>query len=112
MKKIFIFTVIGAAVSASAIAGFINDTQTDISVTHAKEMRDEMPVQLKGNITQSLGDEKYLFSDGKETIIVEIDDEGWQGQNVSPKDTVLIVGEMDKDIWGTEIDVETVQLIK
>ena len=112
MKKIFILSVLWSVASLSVWAGFIDGAQSNVSVAAAKEMRDETPVKLKGNLVQRIGNEKYLFSDGADTIAVEIDDEVWGGQDVSPQDTVLIVGEMDKDLLGTEIDVETIQLIK
>ena len=114
MKKIFTYTVLAVlSTIAMAQAAFIETkADTDISVAHAKELKNNAPVRLKGNIVESLGDEKYLFSDGKETIIVEIDNEDWAGQDVSAQDFVIIVGEMDKDFFGTEVDVEAIQLVK
>ena len=113
MKKTFTYALFGIlAIVGVAQAAFIDKGSTEVSVTHAKEMKDNMPVRLKGNIIQNLGDEKYLFSDGTETIIVEIDNEDWDGQDVSAKDTVIIIGEMDKDFWGTEVDVDSIQLVQ
>ena len=100
------------AASTICYAAFVDGSDTYISVANAKQLRDETPVNLKGNIIQNLGDEKYLFSDGTETIIVEIDNEDWGGQDVSAKDTVIIIGEMDKDFWGTEVDVDSIQLVQ
>ena len=113
MKKTFTYALFAIlAIVTAAQAAFIDKGSTEVSVAHAKEMKDNTPVRLKGNIVQNLGDEKYLFTDETETIIVEIDNEDWGGQDVSAKDTVIILGEMDKDFWGTEVDVESVQLVQ
>ena len=113
MKKTLTYTVFAIFAGIVAVqAAFIDKTDTNISVAHAKEMKDNTPVRLKGNIQQNLGDEKYLFTDGNQTIIVEIDNEDWGGQDVSAKDTVIIIGEMDKDFWGTEVDVDSIQLVQ
>ena len=113
MKKTSIMVIICAlAVSSVAFSAFIEGPKQNISVAHAKEMKDNSSVQLKGKIMQNLGDEKYLFTDGSDTIIVEIDEDDWKGQDVSAQDIIIITGEMDKDFFGTEIDVESIQLVK
>ena len=43
---------------------------------------------------------------------VEIDDENWHGLDVTPKDVVRIKGEVDKEMFSTEIDVDTIELKK
>ena len=45
-------------------------------------------------------------------VVVEIDDEDWRGVDVKPEDTVIIKGEIDKDVFSTEIDVDIVELKK
>ena len=113
MKKTFTYALFGVLAIVTAVqAAFIDKGTTEVSVANAKEMKDNTPVRLKGNVIQSLGDEKYLFTDGNQTIIIEIDTEDWGGQDVSAKDTVIITGEIDKDLFGTEIDVETIQLVQ
>ena len=53
--------------------------------------------------------EKYKFSDGKDTIIIEIDDEDWGGLSVGPDETVTIYGEVDGNtIRANEIDVKRI----
>ncbi len=75
-------------------------------------MADDAFVIIQGNITQGLGDEKYVFTDGKDTITVEIDDEDWKGLNVGPDDVVVITGEVDKSWNNVEIDVDEIVLAK
>lgn len=80
-----------------------------ITVKQAKELPDDTQLVLRGNIIQSLGDEKYTFQDGTDTITVEIDDEDWNGVIVQPSDTVLIWGVVDNGLFRTEIDVNKIQ---
>ena len=54
-----------------------------VSVEQAKGMSDDTVVILQGNIQKKVGDELYLFSDGKDTVIIEIDDDEWNGITVS-----------------------------
>lgn len=81
-----------------------------VTVQQAKSMPDETVLVLRGNIIESLGDEKYVFQDGTDSITVEIDDEDWNGITVSPTDTVTIWGEVDNGIFKTEIDVTRIQV--
>ena len=75
-------------------------------------MSDDTPVVLNGQIEKSLGNEKYQFKDATGTVVVEIDDEDWRGVDVRPENMVTIKGEIDKDMFTTEIDVDSVELKK
>ncbi|HFQ4954747.1 TPA: YgiW/YdeI family stress tolerance OB fold protein [Vibrio vulnificus] len=79
------------------------------TVANALTARDDTTVELTGNIVQSLGNEIYLFKDATGEIQVEIDHEDWRGQNVAPKDKVLIIGEVDSELVSTKIDVDSIQ---
>ncbi|NUC53561.1 NirD/YgiW/YdeI family stress tolerance protein, partial [Escherichia coli] len=46
------------------------------------------------------------------TIVTDIDESVWAGQNVSPEDKVIIEGELDKDLNSVELDVKTLKLLK
>ena len=62
---------------------------------------------------KELGDEKYLFKDASGTVTVEIDNEDWRGLNVTPQDTVILNGEIDKEMFkDTKIDVDSIALKK
>ncbi len=89
--------------------GFVNGKETVVTVVQVNEMRDDVPVIISGKILQRTGDEKYLFEDGTGTIIVEIDDDDWRGQTVTPTDTVKLYGDVDRGIFKTEIDVEYIE---
>lgn len=67
---------------------------------------------LKGYVVKATGDEKYQFSDQTGSITVDIDDDLWQGQPVSAKTPVTIIGEIDIDYKPTkrvEVDVDQVK---
>ncbi|MFA0439035.1 hypothetical protein BCU70_10085 [Vibrio sp. 10N.286.49.C2] len=79
------------------------------TVEEALDSRDDARVELTGKITHSLGDEEYQFTDGKNTIVIEIDDNKWAGLHVTPNDSITITGSIDKDSWeDASIDVNRV----
>ena len=92
--------------------GFQGPVLAPSSVAEALKLNDDTPVVLVGQIEKSLGDEKYLFKDASGSVTVEIDNEDWRGVTVTPKDTIVIQGEIDKDFFKTEIDVDSVALKK
>ena len=114
--------VVALGLSANAFAagfqgqanmgGFQGPGLQPSSVAEALKLNDDTPVVLIGQIEKSLGDEKYLFKDATGSVTVEIDNEDWRGVNVTPKDTIVIQGEVDKDFFKTEIDVDSVALKK
>ncbi|MBD5400926.1 NirD/YgiW/YdeI family stress tolerance protein [bacterium] len=123
MKKTALF-VIGATVFASAAnAGFVPSTapvtatngdnmvvtDTIITVKQAKDMKDDTDVVLQGKIVSQFGGERYTFADDTDSIMVEIDDDAWKGQTITPEDTVRIYGEVDRGIFSTEVEVDRVQ---
>ncbi len=94
------------------MGGFQGPGLEPSSVSEALKLNDDTPVVLVGQIEKSLGGEKYLFKDATGSVTVEIDNEDWRGVNVTPKDTIVIQGEVDKDFFKTEIDVDSVALKK
>lgn len=124
MKRISIFTIGMILAAGAANAGFVEESVTTVSkggfvngaeeivtTTQVREMRDDTPVVVKGKILKRTGDEKYMFQDGADTMIVEIDDDDWRGLVVTPDDIVILRGEVDKGIMSTEIDVDYVELV-
>ena len=124
MKKISIFAITLVAVATNAamagfqsdtmqktnpMGGFVGGTENIVTVNQVKEMRDDVPVIVKGHIIQRMGDEKYLFEDSTGSVTVEIDDKDWRGQTITPSDTVKLFGEVDSGWFNTEIDVDYVE---
>ncbi len=62
----------------------------------------------KGN---SRASDLYVFKDASGTINVDIDHKRWNGVTVTPKDTVEIQGEVDKDWNSVEIDVKQIRKV-
>ncbi|MDR1935344.1 MAG: NirD/YgiW/YdeI family stress tolerance protein, partial [Candidatus Accumulibacter sp.] len=63
-------------------------------------------------IIRHLGKDKYLFKDATGEITVEIDDDEWGGQTITPDDLVELQGEIDKEWRRVEIDVDRVLPLK
>jgi len=81
------------------------------SVEEALSAKDDQQVTIKGKIVRSLGNEKYEFSDGEKTIVIEIDDDDWKGLSVSPDDTIEIQGKVEKEWRHSEIEVKRFQKV-
>lgn len=121
MKKISMIALSGLLVFGAANAefqsttpttskgGFMPDNETIVTVKQVMEMRDDVPVIVQGRIVQRMGDETYLFEDSTGNIRIEIDDDDWRGQTITPNDTVKLYGEVDRGIFKTEIDIDYVE---
>lgn len=92
--------------------GFMGDTSKAeiVTIKQAMAMPDESEVTLSGQIEKRVKKDKYVFKDSSGTIMVEIDKKVWNGQTVTPNDTVIISGELDKNDDRSKIEVE--RLIK
>lgn len=92
------------------VSGAMADT-----VARAKDLQDDAPVVLTGNIiSQVMGKKhKFMFKDATGEILVDIDRKAFRGQEVTPQDTVRLMGKVDKD-WGEdlEIDVKRLEIVK
>lgn len=74
---------------------------------------DDKEVLLTGKILRKVSNEKYIFSDGKDEIRVEIDNEILPVTAIDDKTTVEIRGEIEKDFMESpEIDVDTITIKK
>ena len=101
------------AFSQKTQGGFNGPALAPTTVAEALKLSDDTPVVLVGKIEKNLGHEKYLFNDASGSVIVEIDDDDWNGVNVTPADTIEIRGEVDKEMLkDTEIDAVYVSLKK
>lgn len=119
MKKfvLFLFTVfcINSAHAQVNTGGFEGPdiNKNNVTVEQALKMSDETRVVIVGQIVNSLGDEKYTFKDSTGEVIVEIDDEDWNGLKVKPENVIEITGEVDKELMETtKIDVDLIVIKK
>lgn len=120
MKKISVLTMLAFLPICSAIAGqgmtntqnknnMNNQQPTYWSVTEVMSLPDNTPVTMRGRITKNMGDNIYVFEDSSGTIMMEIDEEDWNGKTVRVNDIVTIYGNVDKGSDYIEIDVNSVQ---
>ena len=105
------------ALSLSGLAfgqgGFTGpDNLRQVTVAEALELPDDTDVKVQGYIVRSLGDEKYEFRDDSATINVEIDDDDWHGVEATPDVLVEIVGEIDAERDGPELEADSVRLVQ
>ena len=112
MNKILSVSALAMVVtfSTGAFAAFQGPELAPVTIAEALQMKDDTAVVLNGQIEKSLGNEKYLFKDATGSITVEIDDENWHGLDVTPQDVVRIKGEVHKETFPTEIDLDTIEL--
>ncbi|MDD3025799.1 MAG: NirD/YgiW/YdeI family stress tolerance protein [Aliarcobacter skirrowii] len=88
--------------------GFIGSSAVKVTVKEAKELKDDTPVVLEGNIIKHLEKDKYIFKDNTGEIKIEIDEDDWGGLIISEEDTVIIYGEVDKYLKYLKIDVDSI----
>jgi len=93
--------------------GFKQDmSQMQVStVQNAQNMQENSTVALQGNISKRVKKDKYLFNDNTGEIIVEIEGYAWRGQDVSPQDVVMIVGQIDKDDNVNIVEVDEIMIV-
>ena len=95
--------------------GFVSKHKSEnvISVKEVLKLNDDAKVVLEGKIKSHIKSDRYEFVDKNgDTIVVEIDNNKW-GNATANEDTLLrIRGEVDKDFTKTEIDVDSVEVIK
>lgn len=72
---------------------------------------DDQRVKLRGHVVKQLTSDKYLFSDGRQQIRIEIDRKLLPSQPFAPSMTLVIEGEVEKDFMESpEIDVDRVSI--
>lgn len=128
MKKLAVITAVMALACAPAFAanqggfsgpsstttqsgGFVGPSGTVTTAANAKTMRDDTWVTLRGNITERISYDLYIFKDASGTVNVDIDHKHWNGQTISPQDLVEIQGEVDKDWNSVEVDVKQIRKV-
>ena len=119
MKKILLTVAfLGAALPAMAkdnSKGFIFVPENVVieSVADVKNKSDETLVVMQGQIVKALGDEKYMFTDNTGEIIIEIDDDDFNGVSVTAGEMVEISGEVDKEMMKpAKVEVKSIKKMK
>ncbi|MBQ3785564.1 MAG: NirD/YgiW/YdeI family stress tolerance protein [Alphaproteobacteria bacterium] len=117
MKKISVLALAAIMPICGAVAGpgktMNNGTMNNAhpavwTVTEVISLPDDTPVVMRGRITKNLGNDIFVFEDSSGTIMLEIDEESWNGNTVRVDDVVTVYGNVDKGSNYTEIDVESI----
>ena len=89
--------------------GMMNNNQPAVwTVTEIMNLPDDTPVVMRGYITKNMGNNIFVFEDDSGTIMLEIDEEDWNGNTVRVDDIVTVYGNVDKGSNYTEIDVNSI----
>jgi uncharacterized protein (TIGR00156 family) len=90
--------------------GYTGPSSIEVSsVSEVKAMPHDADVVMEGKIESYLGNEKYRFNDGSDIIVLEIDNDVWNGLEVGPSDMIIIYGEVDKKFGSLEVEVERIE---
>jgi len=68
----------------------------EVSVAEASALRAGTYVTVSGSIVGHLRADYFRFRDETGELRVEVDDDLWQGREVTPNDTVRLMGEIDR----------------
>lgn len=105
----------GLMLSSSSNAAYEGPGATPAAVSIADILKspvEDQIVTLRGRLLKKTGKEEYLFSDGKDSITVEVDDNDLAHITVTEHSNLEITGEVDKKLLGApEIDVKTIRLL-
>ena len=108
LKKIFI-TALFFYLPLS-FSGFVGNNF--ISIDKAKKLKDDTWVEIKGNIVSRVDEDQYIFSDGKTKILIEVENNVWLGRKITPKRSVIVYGEIEKDfLEKTTIEVRRIEIL-
>ncbi|RRD57616.1 NirD/YgiW/YdeI family stress tolerance protein [Comamonadaceae bacterium OH2545_COT-014] len=116
MKKITALLALSAAALATPALAQFTGPGAQPAATSVKAILDnpvdDQRVVLRGKIVRQIKGDKYIFSDGKSEIRVEIDSHLFPaGTPVNATTAVEISGEVEKDFMESpEIDVDTLRI--
>jgi len=117
MKKILL-TMLCVGVALPAMAknhnkgGFVFVPQNVAieTVQDVKNKSDDTFVVMQGKIAKALGDDKYAFTDKTGEIVIEIDNDEFNGVTVMEGEMLEISGDVDKEMMkDAKVDVKTIK---
>ena len=119
IKKFLLSLICVLAVAANAQAkdkhknqGFVFVPENVVieTVADAKDKADDTIVVLQGQIVKALGHDKYQFTDETGEIILDIDEDDFNGVTVTEGEMIEITGEVDKEMMKpTEVNVKQIK---
>ena len=99
--------------SLAQFKGPVEPTATTTVAAILKQPIDDQPVLLTGKIVRKIAHDKYLFSDGKDSITVEIKDRLFPAKEITPNTPIEVWGEVEKDLLeAPEVDVKSMRVLE
>ena len=89
--------------------GGFTGPMTIVTAEQAKTLPDDAKVTLRGNIESHMGGKNYVFKDASGTVPVEIKAKHWDGQSISPQDSVQIDGEVERKRDAVKVEVKSLR---
>jgi uncharacterized protein (TIGR00156 family) len=115
LLRTLLLLALSLGLASSATAQFVGPGTSDALTTVQLILdnpQDDQTVILRGVLLEKVGHEKYAFSDETGQIRVEIDNEVFPQQRITPDMTVEIYGEVEKDfLRNPDIDVERLTVV-
>ncbi len=117
MKRFFLFKVFVLFLCSQSFAQYIGPGSSSKYYTSIQSILnnpiEDANVVLEGYLIKQLKKDKFLFSDKKFEIVVEIDDDLLKNKIIRENTKIKIVGEVEKDFGKVpEIDVDYLEIIK
>ncbi|MDX9873682.1 MAG: NirD/YgiW/YdeI family stress tolerance protein [Spongiibacteraceae bacterium] len=103
--------VIGGAVAASAVVACSSPQPSMMNISQVLLEPDGREVVINAQVIQRLDEGRFLVADPTGQINVEVDRELLGEIEVLPGTNLRVVGEVDRDSAGTELDAERVQIL-
>ena len=88
--------------------GFFDESAAVKTVADALKANDDTPVILEGQIVKQLDSDEFTFKDATGEIQIDVSKRAWNGQTITPQDTIQIRGKVDKEWGNAEVDVKQV----
>ncbi|HIE5766478.1 TPA: YgiW/YdeI family stress tolerance OB fold protein [Proteus mirabilis] len=125
MKKLLVVGVLSAAVlslSFNAMAnyngnhqvnsgGFVSQSTSVTSVSNVDNLPNNSTIIIEGFIVRNITHNVYEFKDDSGSIRVKIDNDKWNGLNVSSDTKIRIEGRIDNHLVQDEINVGRISLV-
>ena len=88
--------------------GFFDESAAVKTVADALKASDDTLVILEGQIVKQLDSDEFTFKDATGEIQIDVSKRAWNGQTITPQDTIQIRGKVDKEWGNAEVDVKQV----
>ncbi|MCW9688082.1 YgiW/YdeI family stress tolerance OB fold protein [Proteus terrae] len=125
MKKLLVVGVLSAAMlslSFNAMAnyngnhqansgGFVSQSTSVTSVSNVDNLPNDSTIIIEGFIVRNITHNVYEFKDDSGSIRVKIDNDKWNGLNISSDTKIRIEGRVDNHLVQDEINVDRISLV-